>query len=187
MKDRAAWRAWLSANHDRETPVWLACAKKHSGAESVSYEEAVEEAICFGWIDGQLKSVGPDRFLLRFSPRRPGSRWSAANIARAERMIHAGLMTGQGRRVYENAMQEGRVVPAIDTFMVPAELEEALAINAPAAENFRNLSPTHRRMFALYVDQARREETRKKRVDVSIRLLEENRKLTDVFGIRKKP
>lgn len=187
MKDRAAWREWLARHHDRKKAVWLACSKKHTGTGSVSYADAVEEAICFGWIDGQVRSIDSDRYMQRFSPRKPGSRWSELNIARARKMIDAGLMTGRGRTVFDEAMRENRIVPSRTSFSIPPELSAALAANETAAENFRNLSRSHQLMFAAYIDMAKKEETRKKRVDLSTTLLEQNRKLTDVFGIRKKP
>jgi len=186
MKDRLAWRAWLSENHESEKEVWLIYQKKHSGSDSVSYDDAVEEAICFGWIDGKARSLDDDRFMQRFSPRKPKSRWSALNVERAQRMIQAGLMTEGGRVVFEEAMRENRIAPSRTSFRVPPELETALAAHPVAAENFRNLALSHQQMFAAWVGTAVRPETRLRRAERSIDLLAENKKLTDVFGIKKR-
>lgn len=172
MKDRAAWRAWLSENHAKKREIWLVYTKKQSGLESVSYEEAVEEAICFGWIDGQVRTVDHDRFMQRFSPRTAKSCWSEANIAQARRIIDAELMTHAGREVFEKAMQENRTAPALSRRPVPAELDAALAKNLAAAENFRNLAPSHRGMYAAWVSSAKRPETRQERAERSIGFLE---------------
>ncbi len=187
MENRAAWRSWLSENHGKKKEVWLVYAKKQSGTNSVSYEEAVEEAICFGWIDGQVRTVDAGRYMQRFSPRRPKSRWSETNIARAKKMIAAGLMTASGRGVFEDAMRQDRTVPSRQSYSIPAELETALASSPVALNNFQNMAPTHRLMYAAWVSSAKRPETRLKRAEKSIAFLEENKRLVDVFGIKKKP
>jgi uncharacterized protein YdeI (YjbR/CyaY-like superfamily) len=186
IKDRAAWRSWLSKNHRTKKEVWLVYGKKQSGINSVSCDDAVEEAICFGWIDGQVRAVDEGRYMQRFSPRKPASRWSELNIARAKKMIGAGLMKDDGRTVFEDAMQKNRIVPSQSSFSVPGELEQALSTNATAAENFRHMAPTHRRMYSAYVDMAKKDETRQKRIAKCVELLEENKKLTDVFGIKRR-
>jgi len=186
MKDRAAWRSWLSKNHAKKKEVWLVYAKKHSDAESVSYEEAVEEAICFGWIDGQVRTIDDNRFMQRFSPRTNKSGWSETNIARARRMIDAGLMTGAGREVFEKAMQENRTIAPLSHRAVPAELDAALANNPAAAENFRNMTPSQQGMYAAWVSSAKRPETRQARAERSAGFLEEGKRLIDVFGFGKK-
>jgi len=187
MKDRAAWRVWLSENHAKKREIWLVYARKQSGIESISYEDAVEEAICFGWIDGQVRAVDGDRFMQRFSPRTKRSRWSEPNIARAQRMIAAGLMTVAGRAVFDVAMQENRTVPSLRSYSVPDELEAALAESPRAAENFRHMAMTHRGMYAAWVGSAKRPETRRAQAEKSVGFLEEIKRLIDVFGIKKRP
>ncbi len=186
MKDRAAWRSWLSENHGKLREVWLVYAKKQSGKDSISYEEAVEEAICFGWIDGQVRTVDEDRYKQRFSPRTNKSRWSELNIARAKKMIGAGLMTDEGRTIFEEAMQKDRIVPALTSYSIPEELKAALASSPAALKNYQNMAPAHRLMYAGWVSTAKRPETRMKRAEKSIELLTENKRLVDVFGIKKK-
>lgn len=185
MKSRAAWRSWLSKNHNTRKEVWLINAKKQSGIPSVSYDDAVEEAICFGWIDGQVKAVDGESFMQRFSPRTKKSRWSELNIRRARKMIDAGLMTGAGRAVFDDAMQQKRTVPSRASYSIPSELEAALGSNPVASENFRNMAETHRLMYAAWVGSAKKQETRQKRADRSIGFLLENKRLIDIFGIRK--
>lgn len=186
MKTRAAWRSWLSKNHTIREEIWLVYAKKTSGIPSISYDDAVEEAICFGWIDGQVRTVDNDRYMQRFSPRTKKSRWSALNISRARKMIDAGLMTGAGLAIFDDAMQQDRTVPSRKSYSVPAELESALESNPVAAENFQNMAATHRLMYAAWVSSAKKQETRQNRVERTIAFLMENKRLIDVFGIKKK-
>lgn len=160
--------------------------KKKSGLESVSYEEAVGEAICFGWIDGQVRAVDNNRFMQRFSLRTKKSRWSERNITRAKKMIDAGLMTDAGRAVFEEAMLKDRRVPSLAGYSIPDELEIALASNPVASKNFQNMSPSHRLMYAAWVSTARKSETRLVRAARSIEMLAANKRLTDVFGMQKK-
>jgi uncharacterized protein YdeI (YjbR/CyaY-like superfamily) len=99
LDDRADWRAWLERNHARATGVWLVTWKKTAGRPRVDYDAAVEEALCFGWVDSRSRSVDEDRTSLYFTPRRPKSSWSESNLARVERLEASGLMTDAGRRV----------------------------------------------------------------------------------------
>ena len=93
---RIEWRAWLEKNHATETEVWLVYYKKHTGKQSVSYLESVMEALCFGWIDGIKKRVDDERYIHRFTPRKPNSKWSPSNIAQAKELIESGAMTEAG-------------------------------------------------------------------------------------------
>lgn len=105
--DLVTWRAWLEAHHRDRSSVWLLIHKKHVAEPSVSYEEAVEEALCWGWIDGQARRWDERSFAQRFSPRRPGSVWAASNVARVERLIAAGRMRPQGMALVEEAKRRG--------------------------------------------------------------------------------
>ena len=98
-KDRKEWREWLEKNHDKEKEVWLVYYRKSTGKPTVSYNDSVEEALCFGWIDSIEKGVDEERFMSRFTPRKPKSNWSPSNRARAKRLIESGLMTDSGRKV----------------------------------------------------------------------------------------
>jgi uncharacterized protein YdeI (YjbR/CyaY-like superfamily) len=99
LDERAAWRDWLAHNHERSTGVWLVTWKKSAGKPRVDYDAAVEEALCFGWVDSKSRSVDEERTSLFFTPRQPRSSWSESNLARAERLEAAGLMTEAGRHV----------------------------------------------------------------------------------------
>jgi len=108
LDDRAGWRAWLEANHDRSSGVWLVTFKKTAGRPRVDYDAAVEEALCFGWVDSKSRSVDDERTSLYFTPRKPKSSWSESNVARVEKLEAAGLMREAGRRVVEEAKEMGR-------------------------------------------------------------------------------
>lgn len=149
-KDRAAWRRWLTKHHATQTLVWLVFAKKGSGIKSVTYDEAVEEALCFGWIDGQLSRVDDERFAIRFTPRRPKSIWSKANVQRVARLIEANLMTPAGLAVIEAAKKAGTYAAAYrtaDDVDMPPELEAALAKNRPAKQLWQSLTHATRRAW----------------------------------------
>jgi len=108
LDDRAAWRAWLEANHDAADGVWLVTWKKATGRRRVDYDAAVEEALCVGWIDSKVRSVDDERTSVYFTPRRPTSSWSASNVARVEKLEAAGLMRDSGRRAVGEAKRLGR-------------------------------------------------------------------------------
>jgi len=108
LADRAAWRAWLDANHESSSGVWLVTWKKTAGRPRVEYDAAVEEALCFGWVDSKSRSVDDERTSLYFTPRKPKSSWSESNVARVEKLEAAGLMRDAGRRVVEEAKSMGR-------------------------------------------------------------------------------
>lgn len=172
---RAAWRAWLEANHTRGGGVWLAVPRKNSVHRTTPYEELVEEALCFGWIDGLTKR-GDDNFhLLRFTPRRKGSIWARSNKERVERLIAVGAMTEAGLRVIEAAKADGswsRYDDA-DALVVHDDLAAALEANSEAKAVFERLAPSHRKAHLWHVYQAKKPETRAKRIEDVIRMLRE--------------
>jgi uncharacterized protein YdeI (YjbR/CyaY-like superfamily) len=108
LDDRAEWRAWLEANHARSGGVWLVTYKKSAGKPRVDYDAAVEEGLCFGWVDSKSRSVDDERTSLYFTPRKSKSSWSASNVARVEKLEAAGLMREAGRRAVEEAKADGR-------------------------------------------------------------------------------
>ncbi len=169
--DRAAWRAWLREHHRGETEVWLVWFKAHTGRGNVRYEEAVEEAICFGWIDGILKRLDADRHARRFSPRKNPRTWSALNVRRAEKMIREGRMTPAGLAVF-SPPGTGEVSPA-KRFPLepPAFVEAALRASPPALDNFRSLPPYRRADVLGWILSAKREETRARRLGVAVERL----------------
>jgi uncharacterized protein YdeI (YjbR/CyaY-like superfamily) len=180
FKNREAWRAWLAENHATAEFVWLVFYKKHTGKIGLTYDEAVEEALCFGWIDGILKRIDDEKHMNRFCPRRKNSIWSERNKQRVQRMIEAGRMTEAGLVKIREAKENGQWARAAErenVAIVPAELTAALARDEKARLNFEKLAPCYRRQFIYWVDAAKREETRCKRVAEAVRMLRANKRL----------
>lgn len=178
-KSRAVWRAWLERHHAMRSEVWVVFYKRHTGKPTLSYADAVEEALCFGWIDGIRRSIDAARYMHRFSPRRPDSRWSATNRRRAARLAKSGAMTPAGQRAIDAARRNGTwsVPPPTVDLSMPSELAEGLRGNAAAAAFFDSLAPSYQRQFVGWIAMARREETRQRRVAKAIELLERGEKL----------
>ncbi len=176
-RNRKEWRSWLRRNHKSGESVWLIYYKKHSGKESIPYADAVEEAICFGWIDGQVKKIDEDRYMQRYSPRTSKSRWSEINVKRANKMIRNGEMTELGLKVFREGIKNNRRVPSSKNFSVPTFFREALSKNKIAWGNFRNLPPSAKLAYVYWVSTAKKEETRQRRIKRSIQLLVKNKKL----------
>jgi uncharacterized protein YdeI (YjbR/CyaY-like superfamily) len=165
-EDRATWRAWLEANHATETGVHLVSWKRGFGP-SVPYEEAVEEALCFGWIDSSGGTIDERRSKLYFAPRKPRSGWAATNKARVERLLAAGRMAPAGLAAIERARENGSwtLLDAVEQGVVPDDLAAALAAAGPgAAANFDAYPKSVRRMLLERIAQARRPETRAARI-----------------------
>ena len=180
-RSRKAWRSWLEAHHAERAEVWVVFYKRHTGKPTLSYNDAVEEAVCFGWIDGVKRSLDDQRYMHRFSPRQPNSKWSATNRKRAERMIKAGLMAPPGLKMIRRAKRAGtwetQPVTATIDVTVPPELAARLRRNTKAARFFESLAPSYRRQFTGWINSAKREETRRRRVDEAVALLEQGEKL----------
>ncbi len=177
VKDRAEWRAWLEANHDSETSVWLIYFKRHTGKPRIPYDDGVEEAVCFGWIDTTVKRIDESRYMQRFTQRKSGSGWSLLNRRRAERMIKAGLMTGAGMARIEEARKNGRWELALkedEQPEMPDGLAEALGGNPAAKRNFEAFAPSCRKAYIRYVSSAKRDVTREKRIREVVRLSADN-------------
>jgi uncharacterized protein YdeI (YjbR/CyaY-like superfamily) len=169
--DRAAWRAWLRERHAEASEIWLLLHKKHVSEPCVSYDEAVEEALCWGWIDGLTKRWDERSYVVRFTPRKPGSVWSESNVARAERMIAQGRMTPAGMALVDEAKRRGTWDEAASgrPDVTPPELEAALAAEPAALARWRALAPSHRRQYAYWILEAKRPETRARRVTETVR------------------
>jgi uncharacterized protein YdeI (YjbR/CyaY-like superfamily) len=170
-EDRSAWRAWLSEHHASASEVWLLLHKQRSAKRCISLAEAVEEALCFGWIDGKLRRVDDQRHVLRFCPRRPHSVWSKSNQERVRRLIREGRMTAAGLAAVRSARQNGQwqAARALEkTKTPPADLREALAANRRASRFFAGLSPSQRKMYIAWVLAAKRPETRTRRVQTVV-------------------
>jgi uncharacterized protein YdeI (YjbR/CyaY-like superfamily) len=165
--DRHSWRAWLERHHSSATEVWLVFFKRHTGTPSPTLDEAVEEALCFGWIDGKIRSVDADRHAYRFTPRKAASPWSPTNVARMKKLLAAGLVAPAGLATVEQAKRSGRWgAPRTRDpgTTVPPELLAALAANPKARAFFEALAAGHRREYVAWVSTAKREATRAARV-----------------------
>ena len=176
VESRAAWRAWLEQNHARDQGIWLVRFKKHCAARYVSYDEAVEEALCFGWIDSLPRRLDADRTMLWLSPRKAGSGWSKLNKERVERMLEADLMTPAGLAAVENAKADGswQALDAVDALEIPADLGAALDRYAQARHYFEAFPPSTRRGILEWISNAKRPQTRAKRIEETARLAQEN-------------
>lgn len=168
---RAEWRAWLDAHHDRESGAWFVSWKRAAGRTGVGYEEAVLEALCFGWIDGKARSLDAERMLVRFSPRRPGSGWARSNKERIARLEAEGLMTEAGRRVIDAAKADGSwtVLDSVEAMVVPDDLAAALEAEPGAREGFDANSASARKALLGGIAQAKRPETRAARIAETVR------------------
>jgi uncharacterized protein YdeI (YjbR/CyaY-like superfamily) len=171
---------WLEGNHAGSDGVWLKIAKKASGVRSVTYAEALELALCFGWIDSQKRGHDETFFLQRFTPRRPGGRWSRINREKAEALIEAGAMRPAGLAAVEAARADGRWEAAYEgqrTARVPVDLQRELDANAAAAEAFAGLDSANRYAILYRLDEAKRPETRERRLRKFVAMLERGEKL----------
>lgn len=164
--DRAGWRAWLVANHSTSAGVHLVSWRRGSGQTSVPYEDAVEEALCVGWIDSVAGRFDEQRGLQWFSPRRPASGWARTNKARVERLIADGLMLPAGLAAIEEAKRNGSWtrLDDVENLVVPDDLAAALAANPPARERWDAFSRSPRRAILDWISQAKRPETRARRI-----------------------
>ena len=184
--DRAAWRAWLAENHLKSTGVWLVYFKKDSGRTRVQYAEAVEEALCFGWIDSTLNPIDEHSYMQLFTPRKPKSTWSKLNKERVEQLMEQGLMTPMGWEKIEIARQNGswEVLDHVEAFIVPHDLEVALDKNKKARVFFEQMSKTGRKGVLHNINAAKLAETRRKRIDEIVNAMNEGR-LPDRFYNKK--
>ena len=163
---RAAWRSWLKKHHASAPGILLVYAKKHTGLSSLDWDEAVEEALCFGWIDSKRMPLDESFFLQIFTPRKAKSRWSGLNKKRVAALIDAGLMAPAGQAAIDLAKKTGAwsAHDAVDAMVMPPDLKNALAKNAAAAAKFKALTPARQKQFLYFMNDAKKEETRLKRI-----------------------
>jgi len=176
----AAFAAWLDAEHGQSAGIWLKIAKKDAGIPTVSYQEAVDVALCFGWIDGQKRSLDGQHWLQRFTPRKPRSKWSKINCARADRLIDAGQMRPRGRAEVEQARADGRWAAAYAgqrAATVPADLQAALDADPVARDFFATISSQNRYAILYRVSDAKRPQTRAARIAKYVAMLHQRQTL----------
>ena len=178
--DARRWRTWLARNHRMTDGVWLKIQKKGSPVPSVNYAEALDEALCFGWIDGQKQSHDAQAFLQKFTPRRSRSIWSKRNIEHCQRLIAAGRMEAAGRAQIDAAKEDGRWSQAYDPpsrAAPPEDLLKALARNRRAREFFEKLDRTNRYAITWRLQTAKRPETRARRLATIMEMLAAGKKI----------
>jgi len=181
FKNRAAWRAWLENNHDKAEFLWLAYYKKNSGKTSVTYPEALDEALCFGWIDSTVNRLDAERYMQRWSPRNPDSIWSDSNKARVKRLIAEGRMVAPGLAKIAIAKKNGSWHKLTDIERIdrgggpPPEVMAAVRAHPGLAEKFEALSASKKKMYSYWVASAKRPETRARRIAQLKELIETGR------------
>ena len=165
-KSRKAWRAWLEKNHASSSGIWVVYAKKHTGIPSLTYNDAVEEALCFGWIDSLLHPIDDSLYKQIFTPRKQKSAWSALNKRRVEKLVAAGLMTAAGMKMIDLAKDSGlwEAHAPSESLTLPPELQRALNANKSAKKNWPTYTESQRKAFLRMVIGAKQPETRAQRV-----------------------
>lgn len=172
-KDRSVWRDWLIKNHDNQKEVWLVFYKKASGKPGVTYDQAVEEALCFGWIDSTVRTNDLDSRIQRFTPRNPKSSWSELNKERARRLIKAGLMTSAGEKLLPKDLDNLE-------YSIPPEILNELKKDKEVWENFINFDDVYKRIRIAYIGSPKkqgRDEEYERRLQSFVRATKKNRKI----------
>jgi uncharacterized protein YdeI (YjbR/CyaY-like superfamily) len=178
---RSAWRTWLKAHHASAKGVWLVYRKRSAGTRSLTYDAAVQEALCYGWIDSVLRSLDDRRFMQLFTPRRPGSTWSALNKRRVKLLLSSGRMAEPGLAKIRAAKRDGswNALTSIDRLTVPADLRKALASAPKARQAFSDTSPSRKKAILWFIVSAKKPETRAARIR---RIVDSARSGRDLLG-----
>jgi uncharacterized protein YdeI (YjbR/CyaY-like superfamily) len=186
--NKKKWTDWLAKQHAKSAGVWLKIAKKDSGIASVTYDEALEVALCYGWIDGQKKSFDDQYWLQKFTPRGPKSIWSKINTEKVERLIKSGDMKPAGLKAIEAAKQDGRWEAAYASqknISIPEDFQSALEKNKKAKEFFGTLKSAERYSFLFRIQTAKKAETRVKRIQQFVEMLERHEKFHEFLAKKK--
>jgi uncharacterized protein YdeI (YjbR/CyaY-like superfamily) len=180
FQNRDEWRAWLQENHAAQKEAWLTILKKRAAQPGVSLEEALEEAVCFGWVDSVMKSTPDDFYYLRFTPRKPGSVWSVSNQKRVESAIAQDRMADAGIAKVREAMENGEWEAATrreDISSLPEDLSQALEANTTAKANFELYPASQKKMFLYWIASSKTEQTRQKRIQAAVKMAAKNKRL----------
>jgi uncharacterized protein YdeI (YjbR/CyaY-like superfamily) len=175
FESKKKFAEWLAKNHDKSAGLWLKIAKKAAGISTVTYLEALDVALCYGWIDGQKGSFDEQYFLQKFTPRRPKSIWSKINVEKVAGLIASGEMKPAGLKAVEAAKQDGRWAAAYSSqknIVVPADFQSALGKNKKAKAFFETLTSAKRYSFLFRIETAKKVETREKRIRQFVEMLE---------------
>jgi uncharacterized protein YdeI (YjbR/CyaY-like superfamily) len=177
ITNRKEWRKWLEKNYVIKKEIWLIYYKKHTKKPTIPYDDAVEEALCFGWVDSTVKRIDDEKHVQRYSPRNFNSVWSPYNVTRAKKMIKEGKMTKTGLEKYEYGMKNNLQVPTTkEKLVVPKDLKTALKNEINADKNFNNLAKSYKIMYVYWINSAKTVETRKRRIKKAVYLLSNNKK-----------
>ena len=180
FSSQSKWADWLAKNHEKSTGLWLKIAKKDSGIATVTHAEALDIALCYGWIDGQRNGFDDKYFLQKFTPRRPKSIWSKINVEKVERLIKSGQMQPAGLKAIEAAKADGRWANAYDgqkNMSVPEDFQKALHKNKKAKMKFESLKSSERYSFLFQIHNAKKAETRERRIKQFVEMLEKSEKV----------
>jgi uncharacterized protein YdeI (YjbR/CyaY-like superfamily) len=169
------WRKWLAAHHDSESEVWLIFHKRHTGRPSITYQDALDEALCFGWVDSLVKRLDDSRYARKFTPRKPDSRWSTVNRKRYAELKANGRLTPAG--LSRAPTDRGYDAPRPSVSKLPKYIEDALRKRPKAWRFFESLAPSYRRLYIGWIDSAKQEETKMRRLREAIRLLAAGKRL----------
>jgi uncharacterized protein YdeI (YjbR/CyaY-like superfamily) len=175
LRSRSRWRAWLEANHDSASEIWLVYHKSHTGKTSIEYEDSVEEALCFGWVDSLIRRLDDDRYARKFTPRKPDSFWSDSNRERYAKVEALGLLAPAGRERAPTGNRYPRRPKRSSA--VPAYIEKAFKVDPRAWATFERLTPRERVLYVGWIENAKREETKARRIEKCFRQLAAGKKL----------
>lgn len=176
--NRAAWRDWLAENGATETEIWLVYFKAGTGKISISYNDSLEEALCFGWVDSIIQKIDEEKYARKFNPRRAGSKWSELNKHLVAKLAKEGRMTEAGLSKVDFPISEAPAArPRRPALPLPDWLKTGLMANPKAWENFQKLAPSHQRNYIGWISSAKKEETRQRRIQEAIGRLEKNERL----------
>lgn len=185
FKTRNDFRNWLELNFDKLDGIWMIFFKKHTKKENITYSDALDEALCFGWIDSTKKGIDDEKYIWKFTPRTNVKNWSDVNKLKVNKLIKNGLMTEAGLRKIDLYIKTGKVDWKVEpkqknpkaALKIPDYIKKYFSDNEPALKNFKNLAPSHQRNYIHWIENAKREDTRSRRLEESVGLLKENKKI----------
>ncbi len=181
LKDRGSWREWLKKNHATSAGIWVVINKKESSTPRLSLDDAVEEAICFGWIDSIIKKIDEEKYVRKFTPRTNRIKWSDLNLKKVRELMAKGLMTKAGLATIDDGLLKGtkrtKARPVAAELKIPPYLSQALEADPRAKEYFAKLAPSYKKLYIGWIDSAKKEETRQRRLQEAIDKLSRGEKL----------
>lgn len=180
--EKTQFRRWLEENHEKEKELWVGYYKKSSNLPSMTWSQSVDQALCFGWIDGLLKSIDEKSYMIRFTPRRPKSNWSAVNLKKVQKLTDRGLMTPAGIKVFKRRekSKSGAYSYERKSVSLAYDLERQFQAVKPAWDFFSSTTPSYRKKTIGWVMSAKRKETRQKRLAILIKYSEKNERIPQV-------